>query len=65
MSVDENEEISTELAMDPSMATIQHEPAIDGIQIVDPNSRYKHPKSKLHDSDMGILGSMLENDKSI
>ena len=38
---------------------------MEGIQIVDPNNRYKHPKSKLHDSDMGILAQALGNDTSI
>lgn len=38
---------------------------IHGVQIVDPNNRYKHPKSKLHDSDMGPLALALGNDVSI
>ena len=38
---------------------------MDGIQIVDPNNRYKQPKSKLHESDMGPLALALGNDVSI
>ena len=38
---------------------------MNGIQIVDPNNRYKQPKSKLHDSDMGPLAAALGNDDSI
>lgn len=50
-----------------SLATIPDSPyhEIEGIQIVDPKNRYRHPKSKLHDSDMGPLAMALGQDASI
>ena len=39
--------------------------SMPGVQIVDPNNRYKHPKSKLNDSDMGLLTMALGQDSSI
>ena len=41
------------------------ESEMQGVQIVDPNNRYKHPKSKLHASDMGPLAMALGGDTSI
>ena len=51
----------SELAEDTSLATIEDSTRgqIEGIQIVDPKNRYRHPKSKLHDSDMGPLAQAL------
>lgn len=38
---------------------------MEGVQIVDPKNRYRPPKSKLYDSDMGPLNLALGNDLSI
>ena len=58
-----NNDLSVDFS-DAGMAT-GSEDVIHGVQIVDPNNRYKHPKSKLHDSDMGPLAMALGNDVSI
>lgn len=61
--------VDSEMADDTSQVTFEEggqERIIDGIQIVDPKDRYKHPKSKLHDSDMGpFLTANLVQDSSI
>ena len=60
--------VDSDMADDTSQITIEaggQERIIDGIQIVDPKNRYKHPKSKLHDSDMGPLTAALVQDSSI
>lgn len=63
LGIDADETI-TSLAGDSSMVTIGIDGIGSGIQIIDPNNRYKKPKSKLRDTDMGMLTS-LENDESV
>lgn len=62
MSVEDDDESGIDLAMDTSMATIEVD--IDGIN-AGPHNRYKKPRRKLQDSDMGMLSRVLENDKSV
>ena len=53
------------LKNDMSVDFSEVDQTMDGVQIVDPNNRYKQPKSKLNESDMGPLALALGNDVSI
>ena len=59
-----NNDLSVDFS-DAATGQESNQELILGVQIVDPNNRYKQPKSKLHDSDMGPLAMALGNDVSI